>query len=300
MSGATAGAEVPWLSVVVPFYRSAPYIERCLAALADQTYPADRFEILPVDNNSPDDSRQIVSRYSGVRLLHEPRQSAYAARNRGWREATGEIVVFVDADCVPAPDWLGRLVEAMDDPGVDVVVGPAKPAAGSRLLDLIGAYEDGKERYILARGEPALYVGHAGNMAVRRSTLEELGPFLEHARGSDTTLVRRVVDSRSCTAVRYAPAAEVRHLEVARPRDYLRKMFLYGRSWFAYRRVNGARTLSHRQRLTVFRGAVRKQRLRPHESSMLFAVLLGGMCCWSAGVASGAADAAFRRRARLL
>lgn len=295
MTVAPLAAEPPRLSVVVPFFRAERYVERCLAALVGQNYPAGRFEILPVDNNSPDDSRQIVLRHAGVRLLHEPTQGAYAARNRGWREAAGEIVVFVDADCVPAPDWLSRLAEAMRDPQVQVVVGSVKPGGSSRLVELVGAYEDGKERYILAGDEPTLYVGHAGNMAVRKAILEELGPFLEHARGSDTTLVRRIVDSKSCRAVRYAPTAEVRHLEISRLRDYFHKVFLYGRSWRTHRRVNGSRSLSSSERLSIFRTTVRGNGLRSGEAAVLLAVLLAGMCCWSAGAAAGGGASALRR-----
>jgi glycosyltransferase involved in cell wall biosynthesis len=292
---ARSAGDLPRISVVVPFFRAEKYIERCLAGLVGQSYPAGRFEILLVDNNSPDGSAQIAERYRGLRLLYEPTQGAYAARNRGSREAVGEIVAFTDADCVPERDWLSRLAEVLRDPQVQIAVGPAKPAGSSRLVSLVGSYEDAKERYILSGDEPLLYVGHGGNMAVRKAILEEFGPFLEHDRGSDTTLVRRVVDSRSCGAVQYVPGAEVRHLEVSRLRDYFRKLFLYGRSWRRYRRLNGARSLSSRERLGVFRATVRSQELSAGDAALLLGVLVIGLCCWCAGAAAGSGGVAIRR-----
>jgi glycosyltransferase involved in cell wall biosynthesis len=294
-TGAASSGDLPFLSVVVPFFRAERYIQRCLTALVRQSYPAGRFEILLVDNNSPDGSSQIVEQYPGLKLLHEPTQSAYAARNRGSREAAGDIVVFTDADCVAHHDWLGQLAEVMRDPQVQIVVGPTRPGDGSQLVELVGLYEDSKERYILGGDEPSLYVGHAGNMAVRKAILDEFGPFLEHDRGSDTTLVRRVVDSRSCGVVRYEPSAEVRHLEVARLRDYFRKVFLYGRSWGQHRLVNGTRPLSRDERLQVFRTTVQRNGLSRREAARLLAALLIGAACWGAGVAVGRCGPAFRR-----
>jgi len=73
----------PRLSVVIPFHGAERWIERCVEGVLSQAYPREAYEVLLVDNNSSDGSAGIVERYPGVTLLHEPAQSAYAARNRG-------------------------------------------------------------------------------------------------------------------------------------------------------------------------------------------------------------------------
>jgi glycosyltransferase involved in cell wall biosynthesis len=125
--------DVPWrrkgdvadkdISVVVPFYNPGHHLERCAVGLLRQSYPSSRYEIIMVDNNSTDRSTEIVQRYPEVRLLLEPKQGAYAARNRGVAAAEGHIIAFTDADCVPAPDWLEQMDAALSAPGVEVAQG---------------------------------------------------------------------------------------------------------------------------------------------------------------------------------
>jgi len=281
----------PRLSVVIPFHGAERWIERCVEGVLSQAYPREAYEVLLVDNNSSDGSAGIVERYPGVTLLHEPAQSAYAARNRGARAARGDILVFTDADCVPRGDWLASMSEAMRDPRVELVVGSVTPGGDSPLVNLLGAYEDVKARHIVASGDARLYVGHAGNMAMRRATFDRCGPFVEWRRGSDTTLVRRVVDSRSCGAVRYEPGAAVEHLEVERPADYLAKVFTYGRSYRHYRRLNGCRPLTSGKRLRLLGATMRRERPTPLDGARLSVVLLVGLGCWLAGSAVGLRDA---------
>lgn len=105
----------PFVSVVVPVYNGGDTIDELLQSLVAQTYPGDRYEIIVVDNNSQDDTPQRVQRHP-VNLLYEREiQSSYAARNRGARAASGEIVAFTDAACVAHPDWLRCLLAEHED-----------------------------------------------------------------------------------------------------------------------------------------------------------------------------------------
>src|SRR5678815_1507408 len=110
-------------SIVVPFFNAERYIERCARALLAQAYPAERYEILMVDNNSTDSSARIVRGFDRVRLLQESEQGSYAARNRGIDQARGDIVTFTDPDCEPRKDWLEQIGRAMDGPGTQLVLG---------------------------------------------------------------------------------------------------------------------------------------------------------------------------------
>jgi GT2 family glycosyltransferase len=96
-------------SIIVPSYRSAATIGACLASLSCQEVPWP-YEIIVVDS-SPDDTPAIIrAHFPNVRLVHLPRQADPArARNTGARLARGEVLAFIDADCVAPPNWLCRL-----------------------------------------------------------------------------------------------------------------------------------------------------------------------------------------------
>src|SRR5215470_84996 len=194
------------VSVVVPFYNSEAHIERCITALLSQRHPADRYEVIFVDNGSPDASREIVQRYPRIQLLSESRRGSYAARNRGFAGSSGSIIAFTDADCAPAPDWLQAIMTVLGDPGIQIVLGSVS-SRRSGALALLDAYEDERGAYIFSATAPELYYGYTNNMAVRRAAFETVGPFREVARGGDVILVRRAVDVYAVDAVRYAPQA---------------------------------------------------------------------------------------------
>jgi glycosyltransferase involved in cell wall biosynthesis len=271
------------LSVIVPFWSAEEHIGRCIEGILAQNYRADRFEIIAIDNNSPDTSAEIVRRYPRVKLLNESMQGAYAARNRGVNEARGAILAFTDPDCIPYPDWLSRIAHGMRDPAVQVIVGPSLPGGNSRSLKLLGAYEQEKEAYILSSDDPTLYWAHANNMAIRKNAWREFGPFIERARGSDVIFARRVVNGVGCSAVRYEPEAQVKHLELANVFVYFRKVFIYGRSHQQYGLVMSSRSLATPERIAILRRLIEGHRLSTIHSALLILLLATGVCFWYAG-----------------
>ena len=270
----------PEVSVVIPAYNAAPYLDRCLAGLASQV-AAPPFEVLLVDNNSSDDTLAIAERhaaeYPWLRVLRQPKQGAYAARNRGMSVARGGTLVFTDPDCVPRPDWLARLTERLAEPGVQIVMGRDKPTGTGRGIELLAAYDHAKEAYTLALDNPTYYYGHTNNLATTRAAWEAHGPFVEVARGADVIFVHRVLERHGTDAVVYAPDAVVDHLEIDSPAVFFTKCRAYGRSSVAYNRYVSARPLTMRQRWAVFRKARRDERLGPADSARLLAMLVKGV-----------------------
>ncbi|MCD1647051.1 glycosyltransferase [Marinobacter adhaerens] len=96
---------IPFVSVVLPAHNEETYIGTCLSALKSQNYPEDRFEVIVVDNKSKDRTVEIAKSY-GVKVLHKDQGPVGAVRNFGARHAKGDIIGFLDSDCVAAPDWL--------------------------------------------------------------------------------------------------------------------------------------------------------------------------------------------------
>lgn len=108
------------LSVVMPTYRRPDLLARCLGALLAQTLPADRFEVIVVDDGQEDRCREQVERVAAtpgapaIRYLRAASGRGPAvARNAGWRAATAPLVAFTDDDTLPDPSWLARGLAAM-------------------------------------------------------------------------------------------------------------------------------------------------------------------------------------------
>jgi glycosyltransferase involved in cell wall biosynthesis len=148
----------PFVSVIIPIYNDADRLVGCLEALAAQTYPRSRFEVIVVDNGSTDHIQSVAARFPWVRLLSESKPGSYAARNTGLASAVGEIVAFTDADCLPAPTWLASGVQVLSSSkGVGLVGGairvtfesPNRPTL-SELYDRIFDFD--QERF-LKRGK---------------------------------------------------------------------------------------------------------------------------------------------------
>jgi glycosyltransferase involved in cell wall biosynthesis len=104
-------------SIVIPTFNGASRIGGCLDALVRQANERD-VEILVVDDGSTDGTAEVVRRYPGVRLIAQANAGPAMARNRGALAARGTILLFTDDDCVPAPDWLGAMLDPFAEPDV--------------------------------------------------------------------------------------------------------------------------------------------------------------------------------------
>lgn len=110
-------------SVIIPVRDRAALLRETLAAIGEQS--VKDFEVIVVDDASTDDSRRVAES-AGATVIANEGVGAVAARTTGVRAATGEVLAFVDSDCVPSPTWLERGIAAIDA-GADVVQGRTLP-----------------------------------------------------------------------------------------------------------------------------------------------------------------------------
>ena len=104
----------PRVSIVISAFHSDATIGACLESLRAQTF--GDFETIVVNSSPEDRTRRIVQRLPGVRFEQsDVRLLPHAARNVGVKHARGALLVFLDPDCVARPDWLERLVRAVED-----------------------------------------------------------------------------------------------------------------------------------------------------------------------------------------
>jgi GT2 family glycosyltransferase len=209
------------LAVVVPVRDRVAELDGLLDALAGQTLPRDRFEVvIAADGTPPGALAGLDARGLALRVVHGPARSSYAARNRGARAVAAAVLAFTDSDCRPEPGWLEAGLVAMRY--VDLAAGlirlelPRRPSLWS-LLDA-DAFLD--QRRAMRAG-----AGMTANLFVRREMFEKVGGMDETlASNGDHDFVRRC---RAAGATRvFTPHAVVRHPARAGALEFLRKWWL--------------------------------------------------------------------------
>ena len=113
------------LSIVVPIYKVEPYLPKCVESLLAQDLPKEDYEIILVDDGSPDRCGEIceeyATRFDNVKVVHRKNGGLSAARNTGIVVAQGEYVLFVDSDDYLEPNVLKTLVDKMESDHLDIL-----------------------------------------------------------------------------------------------------------------------------------------------------------------------------------
>lgn len=159
-------------SIIIPHYRDMERLDRCLTGLAPQVGGID---VVVVDNDSGLDFTAMKAAHPWARFVTEPEKGAAAARNRGVRETTSDTLLFIDADCVPAPDWVAQSLAAL--PKGDIVSGRVDtfdegsgPRTGAQAFETVFAFR--QKDYIEKQGFAV-----TANLATTRRVFEAVGDF---------------------------------------------------------------------------------------------------------------------------
>ena len=113
------------LSIIVPIYKVEQYLCKCVDSLINQDLPSGVYEIILVDDGSPDRCGEICDEYaashSNVKVIHRENGGLSAARNSGVDVAQGQYIQFVDSDDYLEPNVLGNLVRKMEEDELDIL-----------------------------------------------------------------------------------------------------------------------------------------------------------------------------------
>ena len=219
------GRASPRLSVVVIGRNEGERLSRCLASVRRALARATDAEIIYVDSDSTDDSRDRAGAAGATVLSVCPRRPCAAiGRNAGWREARGEFVLFLDGDTVLDPAFLPQALSAMDEPAVAVVWGHRRETAPGqspyvRALDLDWVYAPGVVPFC------------GGDALVRRDALAAAGGFDERLiAGEEPELCQRIRARGSL--ILHIDAPMTRHdLGIRTFRQYWRRAFRAGHAY---------------------------------------------------------------------
>lgn len=251
-------AALPSMTIVVPARDEADSIGACVDAILAQDYPADRLEIIVVDDDSSDATPDLVRARMprvvagdvpadaptgpALRLVQIPenrrraRAHKKAAIEKAVAHATGELILTTDADCHVPPTWARTMAAAFDTDAVAFVSGPVRyhlaPGAGlfSRLqaMDFFGLMACGAGG--IGLGRPNLANGAC--VAYRRDVFERLGGFsgIDHVTsGDDELLMQKIAYGPAGLDVRFCAAPEA--MVLTAPVESLRAFVHQRKRW---------------------------------------------------------------------
>lgn len=224
--------DLPLVSVIIPVYNRPHEIQQCLASLEVLDYPADKIEVIVVDDGSRDHTAAVVRRFDARLIVQPYNRGQSAARNTGARVARGEIIAFLDSDCIAGPGWLRDLVPYFQDPRVALVGGFVDAYYREKRMDryeqACSALNMGSQA-AMGRGENCVFYVPTCNMLVRKDVYLQAGGLDERLRvGEDVDLCWRLMAAGH--HLLYIPQGAVAHKHRNRLMPGLLRRFDYGTS----------------------------------------------------------------------
>jgi glycosyltransferase involved in cell wall biosynthesis len=180
------------LSFIIPAHNEENYVGNCIASIQRELQRSSKeAEIMVVNNASTDRTAEVAKKYKDVRVVNEPNKGLVYARQKGLKEANGDLLAYLDADCLLNEGWIDAVFAEFEKPSVVALSGPRH------------YYDMPKFKKLLAdQGwwfAPITYrlVGYmilGGNFVARRGVLEKMGGFDTDIKfyGEDTDIARRL------------------------------------------------------------------------------------------------------------
>jgi succinoglycan biosynthesis protein ExoA len=244
---ASAGNAKPTISVVLPVRNEGRFIGSVLQELAEQDFPRGDYEVIVVDGESTDDTVTIASKYRDrferFQIIENPKRLSAAARNLGFRAATGEFILYVDGHCrIPSKRLLADMAAIFRKNDVDVLCRPQPQTAGpqtylqqavslARSSSLGHAldstiYND-QERVVPAASSGAMY---------RRDVFDKIGEFDEQFDACEDVEFNTSVDKAGLKAM-ISPKLTVEYAARTSLRGLFRQLYRYGYGrWLLFRK----------------------------------------------------------------
>jgi GT2 family glycosyltransferase len=237
------------VSVVVPTYNRLSSLKRLLEGIARQTYTRDQFEVIVVDDGSSDGTQDWLLSHQptySLRLILQSHAGAAAARNRGVAAASGELILFLDDDVLPAPDLIDAHVATHRSEAHAIVIGPMSPPVDWPRPIWVRWEEDKLQRQYRAMLDGqwpcTARQFYTGNASMARQRFLAAGGFdTSFKRAEDVELGYRLRD-RGARFI-FNHRADVRHYAWRTFESWCNTPYQYGRYDVTMQRDKGQPTL---------------------------------------------------------
>jgi cellulose synthase/poly-beta-1,6-N-acetylglucosamine synthase-like glycosyltransferase len=266
------------VTVLVPARNEATAAPRILEALSRLDYPAERLSFVLIADGCTDDTaalfRAWASRHANIKVVERPMPIGKAAAlNAGLQEATGDIIVVMDADLHPIPNFLRELARPFSDDAVGGAAAYLAPKnADQNIVTRYAAVTTWVHQLVTSAGTDRLGLNPPtfGAAAYRRAALESIGGFPIVPIGEDVATSVRL--SRWSWRTRFVPGAVAHNTLVADLRQYWRQHVRWSRSTLSIRpqREPAPPTESWAQRLEAVVASV------GYGDRLVFAAAAGG------------------------
>lgn len=168
---------LPTATIIIPHFDDTIRLGHCLAALSPQL--DGRVEVIVVDNNSTQPLDDLRGAHPGVRFVTEMRRGAALARNRGVAEARTGMLFFLDADCIPAANWVAVALGALPRPDAQIIGGAIDmfdetppPRSGAEAFERVFAFD--YKDYIERKGFSV-----TANLLTSKAVFVDVGDFID-------------------------------------------------------------------------------------------------------------------------
>jgi mycofactocin glycosyltransferase len=222
----------PSVTVIIPTRDRRNELVECLESVFSLDYPEDRIEVIVVDDGSQDDTSELLRKLPCKVISHKESRGQSYCRNRGAGAARGEILAFIDSDCVPSTTWLKELMPAFQWDEVGAVGGFVDGYFDKSQLDryekAFSSLSMGKRIASAAGNTSTLYVPTC-NLLVRKCAYTKVGGIMEEMSvGEDVDFCWRMRSSGY--RLLYLPYGTVRHKHRNVLPRMLRRRAQYGTS----------------------------------------------------------------------
>jgi glucosyl-dolichyl phosphate glucuronosyltransferase len=258
--------KTPLVSIVICTFNRANILLDALMSVFEQELEESKYEVIVVDNNSSDNTKEIINeykdKYNTLNYVIELNQGLSNARNRGWKEAKGIYTAYIDDDCKLPDNWLLNAEKLINKYTPGVFGGPIYPYYKDPIpkwfKDSHGAYLPFNKITKLSGNNVVRIYG--GNMFWRRDILSKLGGFntnfgmigTKPAFAEESVLLKKLADEMPFESIYYFPDVYVFHLVNPKKLSLLysiRASFNAGRNFYNMR--NNKNTLNSRMQVII-------------------------------------------------
>lgn len=287
--------EIPLISIIIPAYNARHTIGKNLSSLSQQDYKGKK-EILVVNSSQDGTESFIHQNFPEVQVIQLPRR-AYTgeAKNIGLKKAQGEVIAFIDSDCIASPQWLSTAAQRYEQ-GYRIVGGSI---GNTNFSKIVSKAEYFLEVIQLSPGSRARFVNliSTANCFFSRKIFDKYGPFPSIRKGVDMIFSHYLIEQGE--KILFDPRMKVSHACTSNFFRYIQKQILHGEYSMVTRRqakLPGA-FLAHNFLFVPFLPLIRSLSVVKHILSLevglmkdfllTFPIFIAGNLAWSYGFGKG-------------